>query len=249
MQRSARSLADRRAQVASLRRCNPRQHRQCFRHRATDERPPHVSHVGGGAVDVMHQTRLSVGADMRFHAEEVLVSLLRLMHLRIALAFFVLGRAGRVDDGGVDNRALAQRQALVSQVIAGGYAAWFPVGTACDHRRPLGNAARPMPANRSTVPSAPPQPGNARDGFACAYRRTRNRKSSSDSWDGGLVKGLLDGGLFQHRSDGLCRLDRRILSECYLKARKAERVPNYCFFYPTPRNRSLPLSVLQCRPK
>src|SRR5690606_24637525 len=76
------------------------------------------------------------------------------------------------------------------------YAAWFPVDTACDHRRPLGSAARSMPPNRSTVPPAPSRPGNARDGFACAYRRTRNRKSSSDSWDGGLVEGSWTEGYF-----------------------------------------------------
>ncbi|MGK9059304.1 hypothetical protein, partial [Pseudomonas asiatica] len=35
-----------------------------------------------------------------------------------------------------------------------------------------------------------------RDGFACACRRTRNRKSSSDSWDGGLVEGSWTEGYF-----------------------------------------------------
>ncbi|MNH40438.1 hypothetical protein D3C79_1017620 [compost metagenome] len=29
----------------------------------------HVSHICGSAVDVMHQTRLRIGADMRFHAK------------------------------------------------------------------------------------------------------------------------------------------------------------------------------------
>src|SRR5690606_35334021 len=53
-----------------------------------------------------------------------------------------------------------------------------------------------MPPNRSTVPPAPSRPGNARDGFACAYRRTRNRKSTSDSWDGGLVEGSWTEGYF-----------------------------------------------------
>lgn len=69
----------------------------------------HVSHVGGGAMNMMYQTRFSVGSDMRFHAEEVLVSILRLVHFRVALAFLVLGRTGRVDDRGIDDRALAQR--------------------------------------------------------------------------------------------------------------------------------------------
>jgi len=43
------------------------------------------------------------------------------MHLGIALAFLVLGRTGRVDDGGIDNRALAQRQAFVLQVVVDGF--------------------------------------------------------------------------------------------------------------------------------
>lgn len=58
---------------------------------------------------------------MRLHAQEILVTFLRLMHLGIAFAFLVLGRTGCVDDGGVDNGALAQRQALVLQVIVDGF--------------------------------------------------------------------------------------------------------------------------------
>ncbi|MNH37296.1 hypothetical protein D3C81_1733970 [compost metagenome] len=67
----------------------------------------HVGHVRHSAVNVMHQTRLSIGAEMGLHAEIVLVALLRLMHLWIALTFLVLGRTGRMDDRGIDNRALA----------------------------------------------------------------------------------------------------------------------------------------------
>ena len=58
---------------------------------------------------------------MRLHPQEILVTFLRLMHLGIAFTFLVLGRAGCVDDGGVDNGALAQRQALVPQVNVGGF--------------------------------------------------------------------------------------------------------------------------------
>lgn len=58
---------------------------------------------------------------MRLHAKEVLVAFFRLMHLGIALAVPVLGRTGRVNDGGIDNGALAQRQAFVSQVIVDGF--------------------------------------------------------------------------------------------------------------------------------
>lgn len=53
-----------------------------------------------------------------------------------------------------------------------------------------------MPLTRSTEPPVPSRPGNARDGFACAYRHTRNRKSSSGSWDGGLVEGSWTEGYF-----------------------------------------------------
>lgn len=53
---------------------------------------------------------------MGLHAELVLIAILRLMHLWIALAVPVLDRTGRMDDRGIDNGALAQRQPLVSQV-------------------------------------------------------------------------------------------------------------------------------------
>ncbi len=43
------------------------------------------------------------------------------MHLRIGLAFLVLGRTGRMDNRGIDNRALAQRQPLGSQVGIDGF--------------------------------------------------------------------------------------------------------------------------------
>lgn len=68
---------------------------------------PHGRHIGGSALDVMCQPLLSIGA------EEVQVAFLCLMDFRIALAFLILGRAGCVADGGVDNRALTQRQAFV----------------------------------------------------------------------------------------------------------------------------------------
>lgn len=69
-------------------------------------------------MDVMHQTRFSIRADVGLHAEIVLVALLRLMHFRIALAFLFLGPTGRVDDGSVDNGALAQRPAAAHGVRA-----------------------------------------------------------------------------------------------------------------------------------
>ena len=53
---------------------------------------------------------------MRFHPEIVLIALLRLVHFRVALAVLVLRRAQCMDDCGIDNGALAQRQALVLEL-------------------------------------------------------------------------------------------------------------------------------------
>ena len=82
---------------------------------------PHGRHIRGSVLGVMCQPLLSIGADMRLHAEEVQVAFLCLMDFRIALAFLILGRAGCVADGGVDNRALTQRQAFVLQVVVDGF--------------------------------------------------------------------------------------------------------------------------------
>ena len=46
-------------------------------------------------------------------AEIILVSLLGLVHFRVALAVLVLGRTGRIDQRCIDDGALAQRQAAV----------------------------------------------------------------------------------------------------------------------------------------
>ena len=64
----------------------------------------------------MHQARFGVDADVRFHPEEILVSFLRLMHLRVAFTVLVLGRTRRVNDRRIDHRALTQHQATVAQI-------------------------------------------------------------------------------------------------------------------------------------
>jgi len=51
----------------------------------------HVGHIRRRDVDVVHQPRFNVGAEMGFHTEIVLAALLRLMPLGIALAFLVPG--------------------------------------------------------------------------------------------------------------------------------------------------------------
>ena len=64
----------------------------------------------------MHQARFGVDADVRFHPEEILVSFLRLMHLRVAFTVLVLGRTRRVNDRRIDHRALTQHQTTVAQI-------------------------------------------------------------------------------------------------------------------------------------
>ncbi|MCY1182126.1 hypothetical protein D9M73_226690 [compost metagenome] len=67
-----------------------------------------VCNVGRRPHYAVHQAGLGIGADMCLHAEEVLVALLRLVHLRITLAFPVLGRTRRMNDRGINDGALAQ---------------------------------------------------------------------------------------------------------------------------------------------
>src|ERR1700730_15219892 len=58
---------------------------------------------------------LFAGAYVHFHPKVPLPTLLGLLHLRIAALRFVLGGAGRVNDGGVDDRPRFQQQAFVFQ--------------------------------------------------------------------------------------------------------------------------------------
>lgn len=58
---------------------------------------------------------MQVHADMRLHAEKVVVALLGLVHLGVAHALGVLRRTGRLDDRGVHNRATAHHQPIVLQ--------------------------------------------------------------------------------------------------------------------------------------
>ena len=74
-----------------------------------------IGHVGRRAHYAVHQTRFVIGADVGLHAKIILVSLLGLVHFRVALAVLVLGRTGRIDQRCIDDGALAQRQAAVAQ--------------------------------------------------------------------------------------------------------------------------------------
>ena len=75
-----------------------------------------IGHIGGSAMNMMNQPRLGIGADMLLHSEEVLVTFLRLMHLGITLSLLALGQAGGMNDGGIDDGALAQGQAFFLQI-------------------------------------------------------------------------------------------------------------------------------------
>ena len=74
-----------------------------------------IRHVGCRAYHAVYQPRLIIHADVRLHAKVILVPFLALVHFRVALAVLVLGRAGRVDQCGIDDSALAQRQAAIPQ--------------------------------------------------------------------------------------------------------------------------------------
>ena len=76
----------------------------------------HVRHIGCRAHLAMHQTRLGIDSDMRFHPEEILVLLLRLMYVGVTLTVFILGRTRRMNDCRIDHRTLAQHQATVAQI-------------------------------------------------------------------------------------------------------------------------------------
>src|SRR5690606_23470780 len=70
-----------------------------------------IGRRGGQAMDYA----APVGAHMRLHPEMPVLALLGLVHLRIARLLGVLGRGGRLDNRGIDNRAGLQQQALVVQ--------------------------------------------------------------------------------------------------------------------------------------
>lgn len=75
-----------------------------------------IGHIGCGAMDVMNQAGLSIDADMSLNPEKKLIAFLGLMHLGIALAFFVLGRTWGMNNGGINHGALAQRHVFLLQI-------------------------------------------------------------------------------------------------------------------------------------
>jgi hypothetical protein len=75
-----------------------------------------VGLVGRRGGDGVHQAAVGVDRNVRLHAEVPLVALLGLVHLRVALAFGVLGRARRSDDRGIHDAAALEQEALLRQV-------------------------------------------------------------------------------------------------------------------------------------
>lgn len=84
-----------------------------------------VVNVGGRACNGVHQPGVGVHTNVGLHAEEPLVALLGLVHLRVPLAAAVLGRTGGVDQGGIDGGTGPEHQPprgeqLIDQLQHGG---------------------------------------------------------------------------------------------------------------------------------
>jgi len=76
-----------------------------------------VVNIGSGGIYAVNQSERVVDSDMHLHTEVPLVAFLGLVHFRIALAAVVLsGTRGR-DDGGINNTAFTQHQAVLLQVL------------------------------------------------------------------------------------------------------------------------------------
>ena len=63
----------------------------------------------------MGQATLGIDTNVGLHAKVPLIAFLGLMHLRIALLLFVLGRAGCLNDGGIHQSALGHHDACFGQ--------------------------------------------------------------------------------------------------------------------------------------
>jgi len=74
-----------------------------------------VRHFRRGEDQAVHHAAVGVRANMGFHAEVPLVAFFGGTHLRIALAFFVLGGGRRRDQGGIHHGALLEQQTPVAQ--------------------------------------------------------------------------------------------------------------------------------------
>jgi len=78
---------------------------------------PAVVDVRCGGGNRMDQLDLAVDTDMHLHAKVPLVAFSRLMHLRVAFAFFVLGRTRGIDDARIHNRTGADFQPVLMKIL------------------------------------------------------------------------------------------------------------------------------------
>ena len=72
--------------------------------------------IGSRSDDGVHQARICVDSDMRFHPKVPLVALLGLVHLGVTLTGTALGGAGRCNQNGIDYAASFEQQALGGQL-------------------------------------------------------------------------------------------------------------------------------------
>src|SRR6201993_3754790 len=107
----------------------------------------------------MHDAFLAIYPDVRLHPEKPLVAFARLMHLRVAGAGRVLSRRWCMDNRRVHNRARANADAAIFQVVVDrvqhGSAQIMPLQKMAEVQDGLssGAAARPRstPANRRSA--------------------------------------------------------------------------------------------------
>lgn len=67
--------------------------------------------------DGMHQSAVRVRAGVRLSAKVPLIAFFRLVHFFVPFAVFVLGGAGRGNDGGIYQGASAREQPLVCKIL------------------------------------------------------------------------------------------------------------------------------------
>ena len=74
-------------------------------------------YVRGRADHGVHQSTVRVRARVCFHAKVPLLAFLSLVHFLVPFAVFVLGGAGRGDDGGIHQSACVREQSLVRKIL------------------------------------------------------------------------------------------------------------------------------------
>lgn len=72
--------------------------------------------IGCGGAQAVNQPQRVVNSDMPLYLKEPLLAVARLMHLRTILSLLVMCLAGRVNDAGIDDRALPKYQPLLLQI-------------------------------------------------------------------------------------------------------------------------------------